>query len=48
MGEIKNCHPTHFFQNFELFAITDSDELSFSNLYFLDELTNTDIKLHTS
>ena len=36
MNEIKNCPSDTFFQNFELFAITDSNELSFSNLYFLN------------
>ena len=33
--KLKIVHPTHFFQNFEPFAITDSDKFSFSSLYFL-------------
>ena len=36
MSEIKNCPPDTFFQNFELFGITDSDKLSFINLNFLN------------
>ena len=43
MSEIKNCPRDTFFSKFELFAITNSDELSFSNT-----LTNTDTKLHKS
>ena len=34
--KLKIVHRTQFFQNFEAFAITDSDELLFSNLYFLN------------
>ena len=35
-AKLKVVHSTHFYQNFELFAITDFDEVSFSNLCLLN------------
>ena len=35
-AKLKIVHATHFFPNVELFAITDSDKLIFSNKYLLN------------
>ena len=35
-AKLKIGHGTHFFQNAELFAVTDSDKLTFNNKYFLN------------